>query len=115
MVSKQERRAAKAAVRKESGEECLSPAGYLRPVVDMARCEAKHCCEVICPFEVFDVRKIEWGDYWKLPALAKVKVFVHGMKTAYTPNADACRACMLCVEKCPEDAIELKRWREVVS
>ena len=28
-------------------------------------------------------------------------------ETAYTPNADDCRACGLCVVACPEDAITL--------
>lgn len=30
-----------------------------------------------------------------------------GMKVACTPDADACRACGLCVQACPEHAIEL--------
>ena len=30
--------------------------------------------------------------FQKLPAMAKLKVWVHGMKTAQTPNASACRS-----------------------
>jgi NAD-dependent dihydropyrimidine dehydrogenase PreA subunit len=99
-------------VQAESGEDCRAEPGYLRPVVDHARCEAKHCCEKICPFNVFEVRRIEKEDFRALPFGAKIKVFAHGMKTAYTPNADACRACTLCVDICPESAIQLIRHRE---
>jgi len=41
--------------------------------------------------------------------LNKLKLRVHGMHVAYTPNADACRACGLCVTACPERAITLVR------
>jgi ferredoxin len=41
--------------------------------------------------------------------LNKLKLRVHGMQVAYTPNADACRACGLCVTACPEQAITLAR------
>jgi ferredoxin len=32
-----------------------------------------------------------------------------GMKAACTPDANACRACGLCVQACPEHAIKLAR------
>ena len=34
---------------------------------------------------------------------------VHGMQVAYTPNAEACQSCGLCVAACPEQAITLRR------
>jgi NAD-dependent dihydropyrimidine dehydrogenase PreA subunit len=34
---------------------------------------------------------------------------VHGKQTAFTPRADACHACGLCVVACPEKAIALVR------
>jgi ferredoxin len=58
---------------------------------------------------VFEVRRIDDADYAALGLLNKLKVRVHGMKMAYTPNVDACLACGLCVAACPEKAITLSR------
>jgi NAD-dependent dihydropyrimidine dehydrogenase PreA subunit len=64
---------------------------------------------VVCPNDVFKVGRIDDGDFRSLSALAKLRVLAHRRQTAYTPNADACRACGLCVVACPEDAITLVR------
>ena len=79
------------------------------PVIDLKRCEGKGDCERVCPESVFQVRRIDDEDYRQLGALQKFKLRVHGMKMAYTPNADACRSCGLCVAACPEHAITLTR------
>ena len=47
------------------------------------------------------------SDFKALSMLAKLRVVAHRRQTAYTPNADACRACGLCVVACPEGAITL--------
>jgi len=39
--------------------------------------------------------------------LAKLRVSAHRRQTAYTPRADACQACGLCVVSCPEGVITL--------
>jgi NAD-dependent dihydropyrimidine dehydrogenase PreA subunit len=91
------------------GEECRAAPGVFRPVVDRARCEGKHDCVDVCPYTVFEVRRIADHDFARLPILARVKSVVHGRKTAYTPAADQCRACGLCVVACPEKAITLTR------
>lgn len=56
---------------------------------------------------MFEVRTIDDGDYRALPLLSRLKLIVHGKKSAYTPRADACQACGLCVIACPERAITL--------
>ncbi len=88
-------------------EICKQPEGKFIPVVDFSRCEAKGPCADVCPYDVFEIRKIEPADFANLGFLAKVKNRVHGGRVSYTPRADQCRACGLCVKACPEHAIKL--------
>jgi ferredoxin len=46
-------------------------------------------------------------DYANLGFLSKFKNRIHGGKVSYTPKADQCRACGLCIKACPEHAIKL--------
>lgn len=89
------------------GEFCRAEPGRFVPVVDRARCEGKSDCTEVCPYGVFEVRRMEDTDFAGLSAFGKFKSIVHGRKTAYTPGADQCRACGLCVVACPEKAIRL--------
>lgn len=91
------------------GEECKATPGAFVPLVKRSACEGKDDCVEVCPYDVFEVRRIDDDDFAKLSLLGKVKSMVHGRKTAYTPNAAACRACGLCVVACPEKAITLVR------
>ncbi len=86
---------------------CKSPPGKLAPLVDRAKCEGKAECVKVCPFDVFEVRRIDDADYARLGVLGKLKSLAHGRKTAYTPRASACEGCGKCVAACPEKAIRL--------
>jgi 4Fe-4S ferredoxin len=88
---------------------CKQEPGEFMPVVDLKRCEGNGDCVRVCPENVFEVRRIEDGDYHQLGFLQRFKQRVHGMRVAYTPNIEACRACGLCVAACPERAITLSR------
>ena len=92
-----------------SASNCKLESGTVLPIVKLKRCEGKGDCERVCPENVFEVRRIDDADYASLGALQKFKLRVHGMKVAYTPNADACRSCGLCVAACPERAITLAK------
>jgi 4Fe-4S ferredoxin len=91
------------------GADCKGDTGVWKPVVARGRCEGKSDCVQVCPYDVFEVRTIDEAEYRALPILARIKLRVHGKKTAYTPNAAACHACGLCVVACPEKAITLAR------
>lgn len=92
-----------------SSPSCKQDPGVFEPVVDRAACEGKRACVDACPYDVFEVRRIDDADFAALGFFAKLKSRAHGRLTAYTPNAGACRACALCVSACPEKAITLVR------
>ena len=89
------------------GERCNAVPGQWTPVVDHGRCEGKRDCIVVCPNDVFEVRRIDDVDYDALGLLARFKVTMHSRQTAYAAKAEDCRACGLCVVACPESAITL--------
>jgi NAD-dependent dihydropyrimidine dehydrogenase PreA subunit len=91
-----------------SVDSCKQAPGVIAPVVSLKRCEGKGDCVEVCPENVFRVQHIERKDYRDLNAFHRFKLRVHGMQVAYTPNADACRSCGLCVSACPEKAITLR-------
>lgn len=61
----------------------------------------------VCPYDVFEVRRMDDADFAALGFFAKLESRAHRRQTAYTPKADACRACGLCVVARPEKAITL--------
>lgn len=89
------------------GEKCSAEPGKYRPVVDHGACEGKRDCVEVCPYDVFEVRRIDDADFARLSFLGKLKSRAHDRQTAYTPKANLCQACGLCVVACPEKAITL--------
>jgi NAD-dependent dihydropyrimidine dehydrogenase PreA subunit len=89
--------------------DCKGPRGTLRPVIDRNKCEGKADCVRVCPEHVFEVGTITAADRAALSFLGKLKSYAHRGKTAYTPRAEACMSCGLCVTACPEKAITLAR------
>ncbi len=103
-------KARKAAVRADRpGEDCRAEPGRYRIVVDRNKCEGKHDCVEVCPYGVFEVRRMADADYTQLSLIGKLKARAHGRLTAYTPRMDACQACGMCVVACPEHALKLER------
>jgi NAD-dependent dihydropyrimidine dehydrogenase PreA subunit len=100
------------AERTEDERSCRAEPGTFVPVVDRSKCEAKADCVEVCPYSVFRVLPIEPSDFAALGFFAKLKNMAHGKKSAYTPNAEQCRACGFCVSACPEKAIKLVRISE---
>jgi len=92
---------------KRPGEHCRAEPRAFEPRIDRNRCEGKSDCVAMCPYGVFEVRRIDDADFLALSFLGRMKSRAHKRLTAYTPNRDACRACGLCVVACPEDAIVL--------
>jgi 4Fe-4S ferredoxin len=105
-------RSSKSSMDASHSTDCKSAPGVFAPVVDRAKCEGKSECVEVCPFKVFEIRRIEDVEFAKLGVFAKLKSVAHGRKTAYTPRASACEACGKCVEACPEKAIKLARPME---
>lgn len=113
MELKNEKARRAAAHPERPGDKCKAEPGVVVPVVDRARCEGKNDCVEVCPYDVFEVGRIRDEDFEKLSFLGRMKSRAHGRKTAFTPRADACRSCGLCVVACPEKAIRLVRSDEV--
>jgi 4Fe-4S ferredoxin len=87
--------------------ECRGEPGKVAPIVDRNRCEAKADCVDVCPYDVFEIRPLAAEDRVGLTWIGRMKTWAHGGKQAYVVQPDECRACSLCIEACPEDALRL--------
>ena len=92
-----------------TAEACKPQAGLLKPVIDHNRCEGKEDCLRVCPYHVFELRPLTAEEKAQRSFFARIKIAVHGGKQAFAVHADACHACGLCVQACPEKAIKLAR------
>lgn len=86
---------------------CAPESGQVVPVIDRSRCEAKEDCVRVCPYDVFEVRRLSDTERAGLSWLARAKLLVHGGRQAFAVHAENCHACGLCVKACPEKAIRL--------
>jgi len=84
-----------------------APAG-VAPFVDRNRCEGKEDCVRVCPFGVFEIRKLTPEDRASLSAIGKLKAWMHGWKQTYVVDPANCHACRRCIDICPESALELR-------
>lgn len=90
--------------------DCKQPPKIVAPLVDAHKCEGKADCVRVCPYGVFEIRKLTKPELSALPLVPWLKVLAHGGKQAFAVHADACRACGECVTACPEKAIRLTRF-----
>jgi len=90
--------------------DCKPEAGLLRPMVNQSRCEAKKDCEAVCPYNVFEVRKLSGDERKALSLPSRLKLFVHGGQQAFVVRGEDCHSCGLCVTACPEKAIKLAKF-----
>jgi 4Fe-4S ferredoxin len=89
--------------------ECKHDAGVFQPVINRSRCEGKDDCLRVCPYHVFEVRKVQPEEKEGLGHFARLKLFMHGNRQAFAVRAEDCHGCGLCVAACPERAITLER------
>ena len=90
-----------------SSPTCTAPPGAFVPRIDRNRCEAKASCLRVCPYGVFVLQPLTAVEKAGMSLIGRLKAFGHGNKQAFAVNAEACRACGLCVTACPEKAIQL--------
>jgi NAD-dependent dihydropyrimidine dehydrogenase PreA subunit len=90
---------------------CPGEPGRVAPVVDRNRCEAKADCVRVCPYGVFEIRALSRAERASLSWVGKLRTFAHGNRQAFVARPEACHACQLCVEACPEDALRLAPLR----
>ena len=92
-------------------EACRGTPGKVAPVIDRNRCEAKEDCVRVCPYDVFEVRKLAAEEKAVMSLFGRVKAFAHGNRQAFVVRPEACHACQLCIPACPEQAIRLAPLR----
>lgn len=88
-------------------DNCKHQPEVFKPLIDRNRCEGKAECVQACPYNVFVIDTLPKEQRNSLSLMGKLKGFGHKWQQAFTPNAELCQACGLCVVACPEKAIKL--------
>lgn len=94
------------AVKKNIEPHCDEAGGKLQPVVDFNSCSGAGDCVRVCPYTVFELRTIAAADQAVLNLKGRLKTLFKKEK-AYIIHPEACHACGLCVQACPEKAVRL--------
>jgi 4Fe-4S ferredoxin len=92
---------------KEKSAPCPGEPGQAAPVVDRNRCEAQGDCVRVCPYGVFEIRLLPVDERKRLSWRGKLKAWAHGYRQSFVARPDACHACKLCIDACPEQALSL--------
>ena len=87
--------------------ECRGEPGRVAPVVDRERCEGKQDCVRVCPYGVFESRRLGAEERAALSLLGRLRAWAHGHRQAFVVRGAECHACQLCVAACPEQALRL--------
>jgi len=87
---------------------CEKSTAKVVPSIDRNRCEGKADCVAVCPYDVFEIGVLSKEQRVGLSLRGKLKAWGHGGKQAFVVKPDACHACGLCIDACPEQALTLQ-------
>jgi NAD-dependent dihydropyrimidine dehydrogenase PreA subunit len=79
-----------------------------RPVVNLNRCQAEGVCSHVCTKNVFQIKEITIEQYHQLSFLGKLKTIFNDNRKSFVMHPENCIKCGLCVDSCPEGAIQFK-------
>ena len=80
--------------------DCKHEPAVFEPVINRKRCEGKKDCVRVCPYSVFEVRKLTTDERRAIPFLARLKMTLHGDKQAFAgprpglPRVRIVRSCV---------------------
>ncbi|HEY8121873.1 MAG TPA: ferredoxin family protein [Myxococcota bacterium] len=94
-----------------SAPDCRGEPGRVAPAIDRNKCEGKADCVRVCPYGVFEMGVLPPAQRASLSWLGRLKGWAHAYRQAFVVKPLDCHACNLCVDACPESAIQLVSMR----